>query len=187
MGDGNHSLATAKANYENIKKTMSKEEYLNNPARYALVELVNLHSNALEFEPIHRVIFDTDVSNLIEALYKYYDINEEGNGQYFELVTKDMDKKLYISNPKSNIPVGSIQTFLDEYLKDNKGKIDYIHGDETTRNMGKSEGNVAILFNVMKKEELFKTVILDGALPRKTFSMGHSYDKRFYLEARKIK
>ncbi len=187
MGDGNHSLATAKANYENIKKTMSEEEYLNNPARYALVELVNLHSNALEFEPIHRVIFDTDVNNLIEALYKYYDINEEGNGQYFELVTKDMDKKLYISNPKSNIPVGSIQTFLDEYLKDNKGKIDYIHGDETTRNMGKAEGNVAILFNVMKKEELFKTVILDGALPRKTFSMGHSYDKRFYLEARKIK
>lgn len=187
MGDGNHSLATAKANYENLKKTMSEEEYLNNPARYALVELVNLHSDALEFEPIHRVIFDTDVDNLVEELYKYYDINEEENGQYFELVTKDMDKKLYISNPKSNIPVGSIQVFLDEYLKEHKGKIDYIHGDETTRGMGREEGNVGILFNVMKKEELFKTVILDGALPRKTFSMGHSYDKRFYLEARKIK
>ena len=98
-----------------------------------------------------------------------------------------MDKKLYIKNPKSNISVGSIQIFLDEYLKENAGKIDYIHGDETTRNMGKQEGNIAILFNVMKKEELFKTVILDGALPRKTFSMGHSYDKRYYLEARKIK
>ena len=187
MGDGNHSLATAKANYENLKKTLSEEEYLNHPARYALVELVNLHSDALEFEPIHRVIFDTDVNNLIEELCKYYDINEEGNGEYFELVTKDMDKKLYISNPKSNIAVGSIQMFLDEYLKDHKGKIDYIHGDETTREMGSKEGNVGILFNVMKKEELFKTVILDGALPRKTFSMGHSYDKRFYLEARKIK
>lgn len=187
MGDGNHSLATAKANYENLKKTLSEEEYLSNPARYALVELVNLHSDALEFEPIHRVIFDTDVDNLIEELYKYYDINEDGNGEYFELVTKDMDKKLYISNPKSNISVGSIQLFLDEYLKDHKGKIDYIHGDETTREMGSKEGNVGILFNVMKKEELFKTVILDGALPRKTFSMGHSYDKRFYLEARKIK
>lgn len=187
MGDGNHSLATAKANYENLKKTLSEEEYLNHPARYALVELVNLHSDALEFEPIHRVIFDTDVNNLIEELYKYYDINEEGNGEYFELVTKDMDKKLYISNPKSNIAVGSIQMFLDEYLKDHKGKIDYIHGDETTREMGSKDGNVGILFKVMKKEELFKTVILDGALPRKTFSMGHSYDKRFYLEARKIK
>ena len=187
MGDGNHSLATAKANYENVKKTMTPDEYLNHPSRYALVELVNLHSQALEFEPIHRVIFDTDVNKLIEELYKYYDINEEGNGQYFELVTKDIDKKLYISNPKSNIAVGSIQMFLDEYLKDNKGKLDYIHGDETTKNMGMEENNVAILFEAMPKEELFRTVILDGALPRKTFSMGHSYDKRYYLEARKIK
>lgn len=187
MGDGNHSLATAKANYENLKQTMTEEEYLNNPARYALVELVNLHSGALEFEPIHRVIFDTDVDKLINELYKYYDINEEGNGEYFELVTKDMDKKLYISNPKSNISVGSIQIFLDEYLKDNKGKLDYIHGDETTRSMGREDNNVAILFEAMPKEELFRTVILDGALPRKTFSMGHSYDKRYYLEARKIK
>ncbi len=187
MGDGNHSLATAKANYENVKKAMTPDEYLNHPSRYALVELVNLHSEALEFEPIHRVIFDTDVNKLIEELYKYYDINEEGNGQYFELVTKDIDKKLYISNPKSNIAVGSIQMFLDEYLKDNKGKLDYIHGDETTKNMGMEENNVAILFEAMPKEELFRTVILDGALPRKTFSMGHSYDKRYYLEARKIK
>lgn len=187
MGDGNHSLATAKANYENVKKTMTPDEYLNHPSRYALVELVNLHSEALEFEPIHRVIFDTDVNKLIEELYKYYDINEEGNGQYFELVTKDIDKKLYISNPKSNIAVGSIQMFLDEYLKDNKGRLDYIHGDETTKNMGMEENNVAILFEAMPKEELFRTVILDGALPRKTFSMGHSYDKRYYLEARKIK
>ena len=187
MGDGNHSLATAKANYENVKKTMTPDEYLSHPSRYALVELVSLHSEALEFEPIHRVIFDTDVNKLIEELYKYYDINEEGNGQYFELVTKDIDKKLYISNPKSNIAVGSIQMFLDEYLKDNKGKLDYIHGDETTKNMGMEENNVAILFEAMPKEELFRTVILDGALPRKTFSMGHSYDKRYYLEARKIK
>ena len=187
MGDGNHSLATAKANYENLKKTMSEDEYLNNPARYALVEVVNLHSSALEFEPIHRVVFNTDVNNLIEELYKYYDINEDGDGEYFELVTKDFDKRLYISNPKSNIAVGSIQMFLDDYLKEHSGKLDYIHGDETTRSMGSEEGNIGILFEAMPKEELFRTVILDGALPRKTFSMGHSYDKRYYLEARKIK
>lgn len=187
MGDGNHSLATAKANYENLKKTMSEDEYLNNPARYVLVEVVNLHSPALEFEPIHRVIFNTDVNNLVEELHKYYDINEDGDGEYFELVTKDFDKRLYISNPKSNIAVGSIQMFLDDYLKDHSGKLDYIHGDETTRSMGSEEGNVGILFEAMPKEELFRTVILDGALPRKTFSMGHSYDKRYYLEARKIK
>lgn len=187
IGDGNHSLATAKANYENLKKTMSEEEYLNSSARYALVEVVNLYSSALEFEPIHRVIFNTDVNNLVEELYEFYEINEEGNGEYFELVTKDFDKKLYISNPKSNIAVGSIQIFLDDYLKNHSGKLDYIHGDETTRSMGSEEGNVGILFETIPKENLFKTVILNGTLPRKTFSMGHSYDKRYYLEARKIK
>ena len=187
MGDGNHSLATAKVNYENLKKTMSEEEYLNNPARYALVEVVNLHSSALEFEPIHRVIFNADINNLVEELHKYYDINEDGDGEYFELVTKDFDKRLYISNPKSNIAVGSIQMFLDDYLKEHSGKLDYIHGDEITRSMCSEEGKVGILFEVMPKEKLFRTVILDGTLPRKTFSMGHSYDKRYYLEARKIK
>ena len=187
MGDGNHSLATAKTCYENLKKTMSEEEYLNNPARYALVELVNLHSSALEFEPIHRVVFNTDPHNMLSELYKYYEINEDGNGQEVEIVTKDFDKKIYISNPKSNIAVGSIQMFLDDYLYKNDGKIDYIHGDDTTREMGSGVNNIGFLFKVMGKEELFKTVILDGALPRKTFSMGHSYDKRYYLESRKIK
>ena len=186
MGDGNHSLATAKANYENLKKEIG-DEALNSNARYALVELVNLHSEALEFEAIHRVVFDTDVNDLLEELYKYYDINDTGSGQEFEIVTKDINKKLYISNPKSNIVVGSIQMFLDDYLSTHKGKIDYIHGDEVTRKMGLEENNVAILFEAMPKSDLFKTVILDGALPRKTFSMGHSYDKRYYLEARKIK
>ena len=187
MGDGNHSLATAKACYEKLKETMSEEEYLNHPARYALVELVNLHSEALEFEAIHRVIFDVDVENLVEELNKYYTINEDGNGQKFELITKDYDKTLYIENPKSNIPVGSIQMFLDEYLSNHDGKIDYIHGDDTTKEMASKEGNVGIIFDAMDKGDLFKTVILDGALPRKTFSMGHAHDKRFYLEARKIK
>ena len=186
MGDGNHSLATAKACYEKLKETMG-DKALENPARYALVELVNLHSSALEFEAIHRVIFDTDASDLIKNLYEYYNINEEGKGQKFELITKDMDKVLYIENPKSNIAVGSIQMFLDDYLSTHKGTIDYIHGDDVTKDFGSKEGNVGIIFDAMSKEDLFKTVILDGALPRKTFSMGHSYDKRFYLEARKIK
>ena len=187
MGDGNHSLATAKACYENLKKTMSEEEYLNHPARYALVELVNLHSSALEFEAINRVVFDVDSKKLVEELTKYYTINEKGNGQEFELITSDGVKKLYIENPKSNIAVGSIQIFLDEYLKNNSGKIDYIHGDDVTKELTLKGNNVGFIFKPMKKEELFRTVILDGALPRKTFSMGHSYDKRYYLEARKIK
>ena len=187
MGDGNHSLATAKACYEKLKETMTEEEYLNNPARYALVELVNLHSSALEFEAIHRVIFDTNVEDLVDNLYKYYNINEDGNGQKFELITKDYDNTLYIENPKSNIAVGSIQIFLDEYLSSHEGKIDYIHGEDVTKDFASKDGNVGIIFESMEKSDLFKTVILDGALPRKTFSMGHSHDKRFYLEARKIK
>lgn len=187
MGDGNHSLATAKACYEKLKETMPEEEYLNNPARYALVELVNLHSPALEFEAINRVIFNVDKDKLINKLNEYYIINKNGNGQEIEIITEEFDEKWYIENPKSNIAVGSIQLFLDEYLKENEGKIDYIHGEETTKNLARQNGNVGFIFNAMPKNELFKTVILDGSLPRKTFSMGHSYDKRYYLEARKIK
>lgn len=187
MGDGNHSLATAKACYEKLKETMSEEEYLNNPARYALVELVNLHSPALEFEAINRVIFNTEPEKLLKSLKEYYQINKDGNGQEIEVITNDADEKWYIENPKSNIAIGSIQIFLDEYLKNNEGKIDYIHGEETTKNLAKQSGNVGFIFEAMPKNELFKTVILDGSLPRKTFSMGHSYDKRYYLESRKIK
>lgn len=187
MGDGNHSLATAKACYEKLKETMSEEEYLNKPARYALVELVNLHSPALEFEAINRVIFNTNPEKLLNSLKEYYQINKDGNGQEIEVITNDVDEKWYIENPKSNIAVGSIQIFLDEYLKNNEGKIDYIHGEETTKNLAKQSGNVGFIFEAMPKNELFKTVILDGSLPRKTFSMGHSYDKRYYLESRKIK
>lgn len=188
MGDGNHSLATAKACYEELKKTMPKEEYLNSPARYALVEIVNLHSSALEFEAIHRVIFNTDVKKLLKELETYYEISyEETAGQKIDYITKDKEGSIWIRNPKSNISVGSLQIFLDDYLKNNEGKIDYIHGEDVVRKFAKEENNIGFILPTMKKQELFKTVILDGALPRKTFSMGHSNDKRYYLESRKIK
>ncbi len=187
MGDGNHSLATAKACYENLKKKIGEEEALNSKARYALVELVNLHSNALEFEAINRVIFNTNSVDLLNKLKEYYNINKEGNGQKVRVITNNIDEDWYIENPKSNIAVGSMQLFLDEYLSNNDGKIDYIHGDDVTRELGSKENNVGFIFEAMKKTDLFKTVILDGALPRKTFSMGHANDKRYYLEARKIK
>lgn len=186
MGDGNHSLATAKACYENLKKEIG-EEALNSKARYALVELVNLHSNALEFEAINRVIFNTDSNKLLNTLKEYYTINKEGNGQRVRVITENIDEDWFIENPKSNIAVGSIQMFLDEYLKENEGKIDYIHGEDITKELGTKTGNVGFIFDAMEKGDLFKTVILDGALPRKTFSMGHANDKRYYLEAREIK
>ena len=156
MGDGNHSLATAKACYEKLKETMSEEEYLNNPARYALVELVNLHSPALEFEAINRVIFNTNPEKLLNSLKEYYQINKDGNGQEIEVITNDVDEKWYIENPKSNIAVGSIQIFLDEYLKNNEGKIDYIHGEETTKNLAKQSGNVGFIFEAMLKMNCLK-------------------------------
>ncbi len=188
VGDGNHSLATAKACYENLKKVLPKEEYENHPARYALVEVVNLHSDALEFEPIHRVVFGVEPEKMIKEFKKFYDISTTaGEGQRIEYVYKDHSETLYIKNPKSNLAVGSLQIFIDEYIKSNGGKVDYIHGDDVTKKLGSEPGNIGFLLPNMKKTDLFKTVILDGALPRKTFSMGHSYDKRYYLEARKIK
>lgn len=186
MGDGNHSLATAKACYENLKKEIG-EKALSSKSRYALVELVNLHSDALEFEAINRVIFNTDKDKLLNSLKEYYTINKEGNGQEFRVVTDSIDEAWYIENPKSNIAVGSIQMFLDDYLKDNVEKIDYIHGEDVIKSLASKDNNVGFIFDAMAKEDLFKTVILDGALPRKTFSMGHANDKRYYLEARKIK
>ncbi len=187
VGDGNHSLATAKACYENLKKVLPKEEYLNHPARYALAEVVNLHSDALEFEPIHRVVFSVNPEKMITEFGKYYELSNTPEGQRVEYVYNGVDKVVYIKNPKTNLAVGSLQMFIDEYIKENGGKVDYIHGDEVTKELGSKDGNIGFLLPNMKKTDLFKTVILDGALPRKTFSMGHSYDKRYYLEARKIK
>ncbi len=186
MGDGNHSLATAKSCYEEVKKELG-EEALNHPSRYALVELVNIHSDALDFEPIHRVIFDCDVEHLLTQMYKRFVINTDGNGQKLTYITSAGEKTIYIEDATSNLAVGTLQSFLDDYLQEFAGKIDYIHGEEATREMGSKQDNIGFLLPKMEKSDLFKSVILDGALPRKTFSMGHSDDKRFYFECRKIK
>ena len=111
----------------------------------------------------------------------------EYNRNCTEYVYEGKNETLYIKNPKSNLAVGSLQMFIDAYIKEHGGKVDYIHGDDVTKELGSKPGNIGFLLPPMAKTDLFKTVILDGALPRKTFSMGHSYDKRYYLEARKIK
>ena len=187
MGDGNHSLATAKSCYEEIKKELGVEEALKHPSRYALVELVNIHSDALDFEPIHRVIFDCDVEHLLTQMYKRFAINTDGNGQKLTYITSAGEKTIYIEDATSNLAVGTLQSFLDDYLQEFAGKIDYIHGEEATRELASKQDNIGFLLPKMEKSDLFKSVILDGALPRKTFSMGHSDDKRFYFECRKIK
>ena len=187
VGDGNHSLATAKTCYENLKKSLNEAEYINHPARYALVEVVNLHSDALEFEPIHRVLFDVDPLHVMEELNKYYEIAMDGEGQRVDYIYGYEKGFLIIKNPKSNLAVGSLQIFIDEYIKLYGGRLDYIHGEESVNKLASTPNNIGFLLPNMDKNDLFKTVILDGVLPRKTFSMGHSDDKRFYLEARKIK
>lgn len=189
VGDGNHSLATAKACWEEIKKTLTPEGQKNHPARFALAELENLHDDALEFEPIHRVVFDVDPETVIKAMYEYYpQMTETDNGgQKIVITYQGVEKTVYITDAPANLAVGTFQQFMDKYLSENSGEIDYIHGANVVRNLTKPENTIGFIFDAMEKNDLFTTVIKDGALPRKTFSMGESYDKRFYLECKKIK
>ena len=188
VGDGNHSLATAKTCWEDIKKNLSAEEQKNHPARFALVELMNLHDEALEFEPIHRVIFGVDPQAIIAALYAYYpQISETDNGgQKIVITCQGGEKAIYITDAPSNLAIGTLQKFLDEYLEANAGEIDYIHGADVVRNLSQKPDAIGFIVDGMEKNDLFTTVIKDGSLPRKTFSMGEACDKRFYLEAKKI-
>ena len=188
MGDGNHSLATAKTCYENLKKEIGEDAAKNHPARYALAEIVNLHDSSLEFEAIHRVVFGVDGEKLLDEFKKYLDENKSDNEpQKIIACLGGKDREIIISNPPSPIAAGTLQHFLDEYVPSVGGKIDYIHGDDVTRDLGNKEGNIGFILESMPKNALFKSVIIDGALPRKTFSMGEACDKRFYLECRKIK
>ena len=189
VGDGNHSLATAKACYENLKKVTPKEQWAALPARYALVEVVNNHDDALKFEPIHRVIFGVEPEQVIAAFRKFYPGAYEGEGEGHVIAYTCAGKSgfLTVPQPKMQLAVATLQAFLDAYLKENDGEVDYIHGDEVTDELGAKPGNIGFKLPAMGKEQLFKTVMADGVLPRKTFSMGHAQDKRYYVEARKIK
>lgn len=208
MGDGNHSFATAKAIWEEKKKSLSPEEMLDHPARFALVEINNVHDIGITFEPIHRVLFNVNNEDLFAKMQEYflsvgsellierYDTKEEtkenmkesnSNMHYCRGMDKEWYMILWIKNPKLNLEVWNIQSFLDQYLKVNpEVKIDYVHGEEVTEQLGRKVGNLWLLFPIMDKSDFFKTVVVDWALPRKTFSMGEAEEKRFYLEARKI-
>ena len=187
-GDGNHSLATAKQCWELAKKNMTAEEIETSPKRYALVELVNLHDTSLEFEAIHRVVFGVDGEKMLDALMQYYPSAHEGHGKghSFEFVIGDRRGLITIEGMTDGLPVGALQDFLDVYTKEHGGKIDYIHGEDVTCQLGSMEGNIGFIVPSMGKNELFRAVITRGVLPRKTFSMGHANDKRYYLEARSL-
>lgn len=187
VGDGNHSLAAAKEYYEQLKAAYPDEDLSDHPARYALVEIVNLHSPALQFEAIHRIVTDVDVEDLLSKMSVALHIKKEGKGQTFYTIYKGKKKKCVIDRPTSKLTVGSLQRFLDSYLAQNGGKIDYIHGEDVVEGLAKEKNSIGFILPDMGKEELFPTVIHDGALPRKTFSMGHAQDKRYYTECRKIR
>jgi hypothetical protein len=201
MGDGNHSLATAKAIWEKIKPSAG----MDHPARYALVEIENVHDEALEFEPIHRVLFGLkqDFLKRLESVFsgqvRYTRAGDAGD--MIKRVDSGDSKVQKVGlvlgangftvvefiNSSSNLAVGTIQPFLDSFLKEGGAeKIDYVHGVDVAIRIGSQPGNLGIYLPGMDKNELFRTVILDGALPRKTFSMGEADEKRFYMEARKI-
>ena len=207
MGDGNHSLATAKTIWEKTKeKAKDKNAVMSSPLRYALVELVNLHDRALVFEPIHRLLFDLAAGrNLIGDMERYYRgrfryaqcqspeevmamvDQQKGSPHRIGLVTSAGFGAIEVFEPDSNLPVGTLQDFLDTFMGEKGAReIDYVHGTEPVLRLGSQPGYAGFYLPAMAKSELFKTVILDGALPRKTFSMGEASEKRFYMEARKL-
>ncbi len=200
MGDGNHSLATAKAIWEQIKGEVG----MDHPARYALVEIENVHDEGLDFEPIHRVLFGVqgDLAAALrgtfgssftlepcpsaQAMVEVVD-HQSGPAQVVGVVSDIGLALLKMNQPSSNLPVGTLQAFLDSWTRSGKGgKIDYVHGEDVVLRLGSQPGNLGFYLPGMNKGDLFKTVILDGALPRKTFSMGQAKEKRFYMECRKI-
>lgn len=183
VGDGNHSLATAKTCWNNIKNTLSAEDAKNHPARYALVEIVNIHDKALTFEPIHRYIFGIDTDKFYKEFFEKFKSEEFGEG-----VLICNDKKINFKLAKNAAQaVYDVQSFLDDYVLKNGGEVDYIHGDKSLENIVEKSGGAGILLPTLKKEDLFDYVIKCGSLPRKSFSMGEASEKRYYIEGRKIK
>lgn len=209
MWDWNHSFATAKAIWEAKKQLLTPEQRENDPARFAIVEINNVHDTWINFEPIHRVLFNVDHEHLSNEMAKYfreiwsdveithYNSKEElkdnlkestDNVHYCRWANEDGYAIIAIKNPRLNLEVGNVQAFLDQYIKDNPDvTIDYVHGEDVTEQLWRKRWNQCFLFPIMDKSDFFKTVVVDGALPRKTFSMWEAEEKRFYLEARKIK
>ena len=189
VGDGNHSLASAKEAYNEVKVQIGEEAAKNHPSRYALVEIVNLHDAALTFQPIYRVVFGIDPQALLSELRAYAESLTGGmNPQRVDYIGQGIDGTVIFDHPVKQLTVGTLQDFLDGYVKAHpEAEVDYIHGESSVRALSDRPDAIGFFFDGMGKDQLFRTVIYDGALPRKTFSMGHAEDKRYYLEARVIR
>ena len=183
VGDGNHSLATAKSCYEALKAVNPGMDLSNHPARYSLVELQNIHDPSLVFAPIHRIICDVDACKLLHDLASVC----AESGYPVEWIIGEEKGTIFLDRSKGELAVAVLQEFLDAWLSENQGKIDYIHGDDEVAELAQKSNSIGFLLPPMEKHQLFRGVISGGALPRKTFSMGHAREKRYYLEGHKIK
>ena len=188
VGDGNHSLATAKAYWEEIKQGLTPAEQENHPARFAMAELTNLHGDALLFEPIHRVVFGADGAQLMADFARHAQeqgMTLSGGEQRIVCLHGGTEQVLDIGNAPQTLAVGTLQVFLDAWLAEHpEAHVDYIHGEDAVRDLIRAENTIGFLLPVPKKDSLFPTVIHEGVLPRKTFSMGEAHEKRYYMEAR---
>ncbi len=202
VGDGNHSLATAKAHWEKIREAISPEDRSRHPARYALAEVVNIHDEGLGFEPIHRVAFGLSPEEFYAAAGHFFAdqgfmfMSEDdwyanrpataANAQIIGVVSNHDRYIAVLNHPAHTLAVGSLQNMLDRLLQERRDvRIDYIHGEDSVLALS-SAGNTGFLLPVISKESFFKTVTTEGVFPRKTFSMGEAFEKRYYMEAKRI-
>ena len=182
VGDGNHSLATAKTCWEALKAAQPELAGTRHPARFAMVELQNIRDASQKFEPIHRLL--TGVSP--DVILHEAELLCAPVGLTVDWYAGERRGTLSLDPARGELPVGILQPFLDRYLQEHGGKIDYIHGDETAARLAKSGNALAFLLPTISKEDFFRGIVMDGVLPRKTFSMGHAQEKRYYLECRRI-
>ena len=184
VGDGNHSLATAKACYEAVKREIGATAAATHPARWALVELENLHDPAQRFTPIHRIVTHTDVPALLAAARRELGAEEGIELRWF---SGTEEGTLRLNPTLGQLAVGILQSFLDRWLEANPGEIDYIHGEDSLKHLSQEKDSIGFLLPDVEKNAFFRSIMVDGVLPRKTFSMGQARDKRYYLEARRIR
>ena len=193
VGDGNHSLAAAKACWEELKATLTPEERESHPARWCLAEVCNVHSPAIEIEPIHRVLFNVDCGAVLLALISWSDSNMAGicfgdsKQQAFTLAGPHVSNVLSFEDPVAPLTVGTVDEFIEYFMaRHSEARVDYVHDEPAVRALTR-QGGVAFLLPPFEKSDLFKGIVMGGVLPRKTFSMGHAEEKRYYIECRRIK
>ena len=202
MGDGNHSFATAKSIWNDLRERLTPAERDGHPARYCLVELENIYDPGLDFEPIHRVLFGIDRAAFEAAMadqcasmqrIEVTDVDtalgaiDGAAEQSFGYIDADGIAVYRLAVPTASLAAGTLQRVIDELTRTGDVAVDYIHGADVTEGLARAENNVGLLLPPVPKDSFFASIVSDGALPRKTFSLGEAQDKRYYLEARRIR